>query len=100
MANYFLSNKALEDLTSIWDYTYETWSERQANKYYEMLVEGFNELANEPKVGKNYSEISKHIFGYHLGKHILFYRLQKSDGIEIIRILHESMDLRERIGEE
>jgi toxin ParE1/3/4 len=34
MANYKLTNKAVEDLTSIWEYTVKEWSEKQADKYY------------------------------------------------------------------
>ena len=30
MANYFLTNKAVDDLSKIWDYSYEVWSENQA----------------------------------------------------------------------
>lgn len=30
MAKYELTNKAIEDLTVIWEYTIEKWSEQQA----------------------------------------------------------------------
>ena len=33
MAKYHLTNKAVDDLSEIWDYTYEVWSENQADKY-------------------------------------------------------------------
>lgn len=39
MANYILTNKAVEDLTKIWDYTYEVWCENQTDKYYNELLE-------------------------------------------------------------
>lgn len=39
MAKFLLSNKAVEDLANIWDYIFEVWSENQADKYYEMLIE-------------------------------------------------------------
>ena len=32
MGKYFLTNKALEDISMIWDYTYKVWSETQADK--------------------------------------------------------------------
>jgi toxin ParE1/3/4 len=32
MAKYILINKAVEDLTKIWDYTYKVWSQSQADK--------------------------------------------------------------------
>ena len=45
MANYMLTNKAVEDLTGIWDYTLKKWSEQQADKYYEMLIDTFKKIA-------------------------------------------------------
>ena len=39
MAKYKLSNKAVNDLTAIWNYTFDKWSENQADKYYLMLLE-------------------------------------------------------------
>ena len=33
MADYRLTNKAVADLSDIWNYTCETWSEQQADKY-------------------------------------------------------------------
>lgn len=41
MAKLRFTNKAVEDLTSIWNYTFKTWSERQADEYYVWLVEMF-----------------------------------------------------------
>ncbi len=50
MAKYKLTNKAVEDLANIWNYTFEVWSERQADKYYEMLIWNFQEIANNPSL--------------------------------------------------
>ena len=38
MAEFKLTNKAVEDLSEIWDYTFKVWSEKQADKYYELLI--------------------------------------------------------------
>ena len=38
------SNKAVEDLTSIWEYTLSEWSESQADEYYEMLISACNHV--------------------------------------------------------
>lgn len=99
MAKYILTNKAVEDLSKIWDYTYEVWSENQADKYYELLIETCTEIAKKPTIGKNYEEISKSIFGFGVGKHIIFYRELKPKEVEIVRILHGRMDLKNRIDE-
>ncbi len=64
MARYKLTNKAVEDLSKIWDYTYEVWSETQADKYYFELLEACRILTENPNLGKNYTEIDKDVFGY------------------------------------
>ena len=97
MAKYTLTNKAAEDLSKIWSYTYEVWSENQADKYYELLIEAFGEIAENPALGKSYEEISKEILGFKAGKHIIFYRVPKHKEVEIVRVLHERMDLKNRL---
>jgi toxin ParE1/3/4 len=99
MADYFLTNKAVDDLSKIWDYTYEVWSENQADKYYYELLEDCQVLAENSKLAKNYEEISKEIFGYNSGQHIIFFRILSKSEIEITRFLHSRMDLKNRIQE-
>ena len=99
MANYYLTNKAVEDLTNIWNYTFEKWSEKQADKYYTMLIDNCQEIADNPELGKNYDRIISTLFGMRTIRHIIFYRKISIDKVEITRILHESMDLKKRILE-
>jgi toxin ParE1/3/4 len=99
MPKYHLTNKAVDDLSEIWDYTYEVWSENQADKYYFDLLEGCKELSENQILGRNYNEIEKEIFGYLHGQHVIFYRILNEKEIEIIRFLHASMDLKNRIQE-
>jgi len=91
--------KANEDLNNIWNYTYENWSENQADKYYAAIKFDCLEIGKNPKLGKNYNGISKDLFGLKSGKHIIFYRSISEKEIEIIRILHERMDLKYRLTE-
>jgi len=99
MANYILTNKAVEDLSQTWNYTYDVWSEKQADKYYKILLDYCQDLANNPNLGKNYTEIAEDLFGYKANHHIIFYRKQTNKNIEITRILHSRMDLKNRIAE-
>jgi len=99
MAKYKLTNKAVNDLAEIWNYTYYKWSENQADKYYQMLLENCNEVACNPELGKKYSVVSENLFGFRAGRHIIFYRKIEENEMEIIRILHEHMDLKSRISE-
>jgi toxin ParE1/3/4 len=97
MAIYILTNKAVEDLSQIWNYTVEVWSESQADKYYQLLLHSFQELAKRKIKGKKYTEIPNDIFGFKAGQHIIFYRVLEDKTIMIVRILHSRMDLRRRI---
>ncbi len=98
MAQYKLTNKAVDDLTRIWNYTFDKWLEKQADKYYEMLLENCQEIADNPNVGKNYEGIKDELFGFKVNRHIIFYRKSKDRPI-ITRILHQQMDLKNRINE-
>ena len=99
MAEYKLTNKAVEDLSKIWVYTFEVWSEKQADKYYESLITNCQEIADNPELGKNYEGITKQLFGMKANRHIIFYRTDNKNYVEITRILHERMDLKKRITE-
>ena len=99
MAKYKLTNKAVEDLSKIWEYTFEVWSEKQADKYYESLIINCQEIADNPELGKNYEGVTKQLFGMKANRHIIFYRTDNKNYVEITRILHERMDLKKRITE-
>jgi len=99
MANYLLTNKAVEDLSDIWNYTYDKWSECQADFYYQMLIENCREISDKPDTGKNYEGIINLLFGLRAGRHIIFYRKLNQNEVEITRILHQKMDLKNRLLE-
>ncbi|WP_456377105.1 type II toxin-antitoxin system RelE/ParE family toxin [Lutibacter sp.] len=91
MAEFKLTNKAVEDLSKIWDYTFEVWSERQAGKYYESLISNCQEIATNPNLGKKYEGTTQNLFGMKANRHIIFYRTITENYVEITRILHERM---------
>jgi toxin ParE1/3/4 len=99
MAEFKLTNKAVEDLSNIWDNTFEVWSERQADIYYEMLISNCQEIADNPDLGKSYDGITQSLLGTKANRHIIFYRTINENYVEITRILHERMDLKNRILE-
>jgi len=99
MVEYKLTNKAVTDLSKIWEYTFEVWSEKQADKYYDELIKNCEEIAENPNLGKNYEGISKQLLGIKSNRHIIFYRTLNENYVEITRILHERMDLKKRITE-
>lgn len=99
MSRFRFTNKAVDDLSDIWNYTVDTWSEKQADIYYEMLIDSCRKISVNPQLGRNYYQIANSIFGYRAGSHILFYRIITNEEIEIARILHIRMDLKSGIIE-
>ncbi len=99
MAKVILRQEAINDLNNIWVYTFEKWSENQADKYYRMLQLSCKEIGENPEIGKEYNGINTNLLGFQSGRHIIFYQLINEYEIEVIRILHESMDLKNRINE-
>ena len=101
MAKYHLTNKAVEDLANIWEYTVDTWSERQADDYYNMLIASFQKITENPRLfGLKYEEIAEGLCGYRANKHVIFYRILADKDILVIRILHQRMDLKHRVLED
>ncbi len=99
MAKVILRQEAIEDLNDIWEYTFEKWSENQADKYYATIKFACKEIGENPDLGKVYTGISRNLLGLKSGKHIIFYHLISENEIEVIRILHERMDLNNRLTE-
>ncbi len=97
MAKYHLTNKAIEDLAEIYSYTFEEWSEKQAEKYYLMLLSSCEEIAENPDLGKKYDIVTENLLGYKSNEHLIFYLKLSNTEIEVIRILHGSMDLKNKI---
>jgi toxin ParE1/3/4 len=99
MAAFNLTNKAVEDLSRIWNYTFDKWSENQADRYFKLLLENCQDIADNPDLGRNYDGVRADLFGIKANRHIIFYRKLIGQPIEITRILHERMDLKNRIIE-
>ncbi|OYU78957.1 MAG: plasmid stabilization protein [Flavobacterium sp. BFFFF1] len=96
MAKFHLLHRAVEDLADIWDYTFDEWSERQADKYYQLLIDSCQELAENPNLGKSYNQIANNLFAYKSGEHLIFYFVISTQEIEVVRILHGRMDLKKK----
>lgn len=100
MAEHQFSLHAVEDLTDIWTYTVEVWSERQADRYYDLLVETCGELAERPSLGRKFAGATENFLGFPVGRHVIFYTIVSPEEIVIVRILHENMDFERQLEED
>ena len=91
MAKYELSLKADQELTEIYRYSFETFGEKQADKYFQEFEHCLQNLANHPLQGRPADAIVKGIYRFEHASHTIFY-VVRPPGIFIARILHKSMD--------
>ena len=92
---YRLSPLAQADLEGIWSYTASRWSVEQAQSYHAAIVAAFEGLAAGSKQGRP-SDVREGYFKYAVGSHLVFYR-HSEGGIDIVRILHQRMDVMRRL---
>jgi toxin ParE1/3/4 len=89
---YSLRQQAQDDLESIWLYSFQEWGAEQADQYIRMLLARFTWLSDNPQLGKQRTEIKPGYYCFPEGRHLIFYRITQ-DGIDIIGIPHQSMDI-------
>ncbi|MCK9403634.1 MAG: type II toxin-antitoxin system RelE/ParE family toxin [Chitinophagaceae bacterium] len=77
----------------MWLYTVEKWSVEQADRYYTLIFDEIAYICENENAGKSIEYVRK---GYRASKvkfHLIFYKIS-NDEIEIVRILHERMDIK------
>lgn len=101
MAEIRVTRKAVDDLSDIWNYTTDRWSEQQANTYYELLIAFCRKLADTPVLfGQGHKEFGEKMYGFMVNKHIIFYRILDDRIMEVVRILHERVDLSNKFADQ
>ena len=68
------------------------WDVNQAEAYVLRLGHSLEVLADAPGLGLRIDKIRHGYLKFPAGSHVIFYR-QSESGIEVIRILHKSMDV-------
>jgi toxin ParE1/3/4 len=90
---YVLTPRARQDLADIWRYSNERWGEGRADAYVRQIAECCLRLSEGVLIGADVSSIRSGYWKCRVGSHVLFYRPATDERLEIIRILHQRMDL-------
>lgn len=96
-SDYRISREAINDLNGIWKYTYEQWGITQADRYYNLIISEIKFIAAHPQSGKNVDFIREGYRSSKVNRHLIYYRISPQNIIEVIRILHEKMDIENRL---
>ena len=99
MSEYIITEKALEDINNIWIYTAENWSVEQADRYYNLIVDEIEYVSVNFGETKDFSNIRKNYKFSKVKSHLVFYKKTENTEMEVVRILHERMDLKYRIND-
>jgi toxin ParE1/3/4 len=94
-----LTERVKQDLRSIGRYTQATWGREQRNRYLAKLDVAFHLLAKEPHRGRMCDDIRPGYCKYHVGRHLIFYR-RSPEGLDVIRVLHDRMDVEMHFDDE
>ena len=97
MSNYKIRGKAIEDLESIWLYTLDTWSEKQANNYYKLIIQEIELIAGNKSIGISIQNIRNGYYFSRVKSHVIFYVI--TDKLEVVRILNQKMDIDNKLKE-
>lgn len=89
-----ISKEAESDLEKIWLYTFENWSIEQAERYLSLIFDEIDYLCLKPNSGFDFGNVRKGYWRSKVKSHFIFYKINvKQNGLEIIRVLHEVMDI-------
>ncbi|HAG81196.1 MAG TPA: plasmid stabilization protein ParE [Cyanobacteria bacterium UBA12227] len=97
-----MTPQARSDLKNILKYTQKTWGSEQRERYKKLLNDAFTKIAANPARGFPREELRPGYYSYHVGshgRHYIFYRVL-DDTVEVVRILHDSMDIRQHFPEQ
>lgn len=88
---YALAPKAEADLETIWRYTAQTWSIKQADTYVRELTGTFSLIASMPEMARERREFNPPVRIHVNQSHLVVYLL-RDPGIVILRVLGGQQD--------
>lgn len=94
---YRISKQALEDIDTIWLYTLENWSLNQANHYYRLIYHEIEFIIEDFESGKDIGKIKPGYRQTKIKSHLIIYKMADDSVIEIVRVLHQMMDIPNRL---
>ncbi len=99
MSKYIISEKAIDDINNIWIYTAETWSTEQADRYYNLILDEIEFITKNYNQAKDFSKIRICYRYSKIKSHLIFFKEINDQEIEVVRVLHEKMDIENRLND-
>lgn len=90
--------EAENDLMKIFESTAMNWGLDQAEKYQDELFAGMLLITKQEQLGKEYPYAETPYRKLHVKRHLIFYRVEDQTCV-IVRVLHDSMDIKKHLGQ-
>lgn len=97
-AQLLLTERALDDLASIAEYSRAQWSRKTARRYIDDLQAGMSRLRDRPDLLQAIPDLPFTLKYYRVNKHLLVCDVRETD-IVVLTVVHSSMDLPNRLAE-
>jgi toxin ParE1/3/4 len=75
------------------------WSLEQADRYYNLIFEEIEYICKNADAVKSMEHIRKEYRVSKIKSHLIFYRISSENIIEVIRVLHERIDIESRLND-
>lgn len=96
MRRLVLSATADADIANISAHTAREWGESGKRRYLADIQQRLVELRHRPGIGRPRSDIRAGVRSIVSGRHVIFY-IATSETIDVLRILHDAMDVHRHI---
>jgi toxin ParE1/3/4 len=88
---------AEQDLIRIWLYWFKLSGAEQADDHLRAMFSRFDYLKQNPSLGEKRDDVKTGYYCFPQGKHLIFYTITVN-GIDVIGIPHQSMDVVDYLG--
>lgn len=97
-AKLLVTERALQDIQSIFDYSAEQWGKRAADKYLDEIEAGLERLKTNPDLLWPEPDFHLALTFYRINKHLLVCDA-RPESIILLTVVHSSMDVPTRLAE-
>jgi toxin ParE1/3/4 len=88
-----------EYINNIWIYTAENWSAEQADRYYNLVFDEIEYIVQNFEMARDFDKIRKSYKYSKVKSHLIFFKKHKTNEVEVVRVLHERMNIVNRLSD-
>ena len=93
-----LTDRTLQDLVSIEDYSIEVWGKKVAARYMGDFESALQRISDNPGLLRSKPNMREHLYFYRVNKHLLVCDIQPKS-IFVLTVLNATMDIPQRLLE-